>query len=218
MTNHQVRRILYVDASFNTQTKQSKICLYDKEIKKIDVLDTNIPTSSSLAECYAIVYACLYVKKYSLLNNKIHILSDNDSVTTNKKIQALCSSLNISLSWIPREINEVANDGTKKESNIDSECVNIYDFFYHFIMEIDILKQQETINTSPIQQNIETNEKLFLINAFKQIKPINQQYVSLGEIGKYLKQNHINYKSLKKLLEKYPNDFVIVNENYVQLK
>ena len=217
-TTNQVRRILYVDASFNSETKQSKICLYDKELNKLDTLTTNIPTSSSIAERYAIVYACLYAKKYNLLNNKIHILSDNYSATINPKIKDLCSRLNISLSWIPREINEIANNGTQNECNIDNEYINVCNLFYELIMEINI-ENQKTIETQVENQNINNNEKNILINAFQKIKIQDKPYIALGQIGKYLKQNHksLQYKSLKQLLEKYPNDFQIVNKNYVKL-
>jgi len=58
-----IRRIIYVDASFSNETKESKICLYDVDENKIDTLITKMPTSSSFAERYAIVYACLYAKK-----------------------------------------------------------------------------------------------------------------------------------------------------------
>jgi hypothetical protein len=33
-----IRRIIYVDASFSNETKESKICLYDVDENKIDTL------------------------------------------------------------------------------------------------------------------------------------------------------------------------------------
>lgn len=58
-----------------------------------------------------------------------------------------------------------------------------------------------------------------MINAFRHSKIENKPYVPLGQMGKYLKNNNpsFTYSSLKKVLEKYPKDFTIVNKNYVKL-
>jgi hypothetical protein len=222
--NRPIRRIIYVDASFNNETKESKICLYDVDIDKINTLSTNIPTSSSFAERYAIMYACLYAKKFNLLDKKVHILNDNYSATIHTKIKELCFNLNISLSWIPREINKIADQGTQYNCNISIEDANIYDLFYELIIDnnkIDKepLKTPKQIKVENETKNI-TNEKKILINAFQASKIENKPYIALGEIGKFLKKNNpsFTYSSLKKILEKYPKNFTIVNKNYVKLK
>lgn len=218
-----VRRIIYVDASFSSETKESKICLYDVDENKIDTLISKMPTSSSFAERYAIVYACLYAKKLDLLDKKVHILNDNFSATTHTKIKELCSILNISISWIPREINQIADNGTQNNCNVDIEDSNICDLFYELMIENDMLNQ-DSLNTKQVKVEEKTNtnksERNILINAFRHSKIENKPYVSLGQMGKYLKNNNPSfiYSSLKKILEKYPKDFTIVNKNYVKLR
>ena len=215
------RRIIFVDASFNTQMKESSICLYDVDANQIDTLITKKPTSSSFAERYAIVYACLYAKKLNLVDKKVHILNDNYSATTHTKIKDLCSILNISISWIPREINQIADNGTQNNCNVSIEDSNICDLFYELMIEND-MGNKDTLNTKQVKvdekPNINKSEKNILINAFRHSKIDNKAYVSLGQMGKYLKNNNPSfiYSSLKKVLEKYPKDFTIVNKNYVK--
>ena len=221
--NRLVRRIIYVDASFNKDTKESKICLYDVDENKMDTLTTKIPTSSSFAERYAIVYACLYVKKINILDKKVHILNDNYSATTHTKIKELCSILNISISWIPREINQIADEGTQNNCNVDIEDSNICDLFYELMIE-NGMGNKDSLNNKQVKveekTNITKSEKNILISAFRHTKIENKPYVSLGQMGKYLKNNNPSfiYSSLKKILEKYPKDVSIVNKNYVKLR
>lgn len=218
-----VRRIIYVDASFSNETKESKICLYDVDENKIDTLITKKPTSSSFAERYAIVYASLYAKKLDILDKKVHILNDNYSATTHTKIKELCSILNISISWIPREINQIADQGTQNNCNVDVEDANICDLFYELMIEKDMAKK-DLVNEKQVniieKTNSNKSEKNILINALRHSKIENKPYVALGQIGKYLKNNNpsFTYKSLKTILEKYPKDFTIVNKNYVKLQ
>ena len=217
------RRIIYVDASFCNETKESKICLYDVDENKMDTLITKMPTSSSFAERYAIVYACLYTKKLNLLDKKVHILNDNYSATTHTKIKELCSILNVSISWIPREINQIADSGTQDSCNVEVENVNICDLFYELMIEKD-MGNKDSSNTKQVNVvekiNTNKNEKNILINAFRHSKIENKPNVSLGQMGEYLKNNNpsFTYSSLKKILEKYPKDFTIVNKNYVKLR
>ncbi len=220
--NRISRRIIYVDASFSSQTKESKICLYDVDENKVDTLTTTMPTSSSFAERYAIVYGCLYSKKLNISDKKIHILNDNYGATTHTKIKELCSILNISISWIPREINTIADKGTQDSCNIQVEDVHICDLFYELMIEKNMTnKDCINIKQENIVQKINTNnsEKNILLNALRYSKIENKPYVSLGQVGKYLKKNHpsFHYISLKKILEKYPKDFSIVKNNYVKI-
>jgi len=217
------RRILYVDASFCNETQESKICLYDVDENRIDTLSTKLPTSSSFSERYAIVYGCLHAKKLNISDKKIHILCDNYSATVHTKIKELCSILNISISWIPREINQIADNGTQNNCNVSIEDSNICDLFYELMIEND-KGNKDTLNTKQVKinekSNINKSERNILINAFRHSKIENKPYVSLGQMGKYLKNNNPSfiYSSLKKILEKYPKDFTIVNKNYVKLK
>jgi len=215
------RRILYVDASFQKESGESKICLYDLDEDKINIFRTMLPSSSSFAERYAIVYGCLYAKKLkSLDDKKIHILCDNYGATIHTKIKELCSFLNISLSWIPREINTIADRGTSEDCNISDEDVIIYDLFYELIIEQGMINTTDNSKDN-IAIEIDNNktEREILIKAIKDLKTESEPYVALGIFGKYLKDNYptIAYTSLKKLLEKYPNEFEIIKNQYVQL-
>ena len=156
--NRPVRRIIYVDASFSTETKESKICLYDVDENQIDTLITKMPTSSSFAERYAIVYACLYVKKLNILDKKVHILNDNYSATVHTKIKELCSILNISISWIPREINQIADKGTQDSCNVDIEDANICDLFYELMIEND-MGNKDSLDIKQVKIEEKTNTK-----------------------------------------------------------
>jgi len=207
LKNNTVRRIIYVDASLNQETKESTISLFDPEINKLDTLKTNAPPSSSKAEIYAVLYACLYVRKQGIKDRKIHILNDNYSAVTNPKIENLCKDMNINISWIPREINVIADKGTKQESNIKISSSNILEFFYELIFGKDISIE-----------NIK--DKDILMNALKNSKDKDKPYASLGEIGKYLKSNNptYTYSSLKQEFLKYDKYFTIVDDNYIEIK
>jgi len=216
------RRILYVDASFHKENGESKICLYDLDEDKTNIFKTMLPSSSSFAERYAIVYGCLYAKRLNNLDGKrIHILCDNYGATIHTKIKELCSFLNISLSWIPREINTIADRGTSEDCNISNEDVSIYDLFYELIIEQNLInKTDDSKDKIAIKtDNNGKTEREILIKAIKDFETENEPYVALGVLGKYLKDSYptLIYTSLKKLLEKYPNEFEIVNNQYVKL-
>jgi hypothetical protein len=215
-----IRRIIYVDASFNNKTKKSKISLYDRKIDKLETLLLDRPTNISEAEQYAIVYAFLYSELNNMNGEKVHILNDNSGAVQNKKILNICKKFNITLSWIPREINEIADSGTKMDDNISIKDVNIFNLFY------DLLIKKCTFNTSDIvspnsNKNIEDIDKVknILINAIKHSKTEGTELVSISQVGKYIKSNNESYKypSLKKEIEKYPSDFIIMKANYVKL-
>jgi len=218
VANSNVRRIIYVDASYNHETKESKISLYDKEINKLDTLILTRPNNSGEAEKFSILYACLYTKKKGLDGQKIHILNDNFGATTDRKILEICKYFGVNVSWIPREINIIADNGTKLEANIKIEDSNILEVFYDLLIDesfsVDGVEKVDKID------NISTRKKNILKNAIRHTKVENKPYVSIGQVGKYLKANNptYEYSSLKKELEKYEDDFVIVDNNYVKIK
>jgi len=212
--NNTSRRILYVDASFNNETKESKISLYDQKIDRVDTLLVKNLKNSSEAEKSAILYACLYSKKLDILNKRIHILNDNYNATKDDKILFICQYFNITISWIPREINLVADNGTKLEVNIKLEDSNILELFYDIIINKCILMNEAL--------NIETSDKRrdILKNAIKYSTVENKPYASIGQVGNYIKDNNpgFEYTSLKKEIEKYENDFIIIDGDNVKLK
>jgi len=214
------RRILYVDASFNNITEESKISLYDKDIGKLDTLILSKPTNSSEAEKYGIVYACLYSQINDMNGQKVHILNDNSGAVQNNKILDICKNFNLTLSWIPREINEIADKGTKLANNIKEHDIKVLELFY------DLMINKCSFNKIPIFIKEDTDEipeidkiKNILKNAIRHSKLKDNTLVSIGEVGKYLIKNNptYTYPSLKKELEKYLNDFQIINNNFVKI-
>jgi hypothetical protein len=125
----QKRRILYVDAS--VQDDIAKISLYDIENNLTNILELKEITNSNEAEKYAIVYAILYVVKNNY--KRCHILCDNIQATQQKKILELAKQQNITLSWIPREINVIADKITKLEPTVNIKEWYILDLFYKML-------------------------------------------------------------------------------------
>jgi len=225
----KVKRIIYVDASFDKASNESKIALYDKKKKKLYTLLSRAPKSSSEAERYAILNAFLYVKYRGIEHQKIHILNDNFTVVNHTTIDIISKYLGISVSWIPREINKKADKGTKKESeiNVKEKYTNLLEFFYELIFEQNIIQEKKIIikKSETIIENIELEQNIIknkniLKNAIRHSKIENQPYVSIGEVGKYLKENNptFEYTQLKKEILKYPNEFDIIDNNNVKIK
>jgi hypothetical protein len=99
------RRILFVDAT--VQDNITKISLYDPQNNLTNILELVDIKDNNIAEQYAVLYAILYVIKNNYAN--CHILSDNLQTTKQKNIIEFCQKKKIALSWIPREINQVAD-------------------------------------------------------------------------------------------------------------
>ena len=59
----------------------------------------------------------------------IHILTDNLAASQDKKILAILKDENITISWIPREINVVADKITKLDATQKEEDFNTLNFF-----------------------------------------------------------------------------------------
>ena len=139
------RKILYVDASFNTSNNEAKISLYDKERNKLDTLLLEDISSSAEAEKYAIVYACIYTKKKNIVNRKVHILNDNHNATLDENILKVCKYFNVNVSWIPREINEIADKGSKLEVNIRESESNYLKLFYDILMKNSFVEEKKPL-------------------------------------------------------------------------
>ncbi len=215
------RKIIYVDAYFNREVGESKISLFDPEENQKNILTIIGPPSIAKAEQCAILYGCLYLKKLGLDERRAYILNDNQAAVKNSKIIDLCKKLNIGISWIPREINTIADEGTKLNDNIDSEEGNILLMFYHLIIGDDVKnKSIEIPNNNASKENkiSNINERSILKKAIESSKKENKPYVAIGQIGKYLKAHYPNYKytSLKKEFLKYDKDFIVVDNNFVK--
>lgn len=216
--NNRKRRIIYVDASFNNETKKSRIALYDKKKKKIYSMSTKSPKNITEAEKYAILNAFLYVKK-NRIEGKIQILNDNTNAVDDQYVQLVSNYMKIPVSWIPREINKKADRGTKDEFeiNVKEKYTNLLEFFYELIFNQNIIHQdtigdKEILNTKKIED--------ILVEAIMNSQVEGKSYVALGAVGKYVKKHYpaLQYTSLKTELEKYNDNFIMVDENNVKVK
>jgi len=120
------RRILYVDATVIDSI--TKISLYDTTNNLTNILELVDIKDNNIAESYAVLYAILYQIKHNYSN--CHILTDNLSTTQNKKLLEFTKSRKIGLSWIPREINIIADKITKLEPTVKIKEWYILDAFY----------------------------------------------------------------------------------------
>ncbi len=221
--NNRKRRIIYVDASFNNETKKSRIALYDKKKKKIYSMSTKSPKNITEAEKYAILNAFLYVKK-NRIEGKIQILNDNTNAVDDQYVQLVSNYMKIPVSWIPREINKKADRGTKDEFeiNVKEKYTNLLEFFYELIFKEDIIRKnqvQKNTNKDSEIQNIERKKEI-LLSSVKNSQLENESYSTIGAVGVYIKKHYpkFKYSSLKKELMKFDDIFVIVNDNNVKVK
>lgn len=125
------RRIIYVDAS--TINQESKISVYDTGNNLTHVLDLIDITNNNIAEKYAVLNAILYIVKSNIKN--AHILTDNLAASQDKYIAELLKDENISISWIPREINIIADKIAKLDATQKEKDWNILNFFYKNVMK-----------------------------------------------------------------------------------
>ena len=124
------RRILYVDATVMDDI--TKISLYDPQNNLTNILELVNIKDNNIAEQYAVVYAMIYVIKNNYAN--CHILSDNLQTTKRKDIMEFCQKKKIALSWIPREINQIADKTAKLKPTVKIKEWYILDLFYNLIV------------------------------------------------------------------------------------
>ena len=131
----KIRHIIYVDASVRDGV--SKIGLYDMKNHATHILQLNDIPNNNVAEEYAVLHALLYIIKNGLEN--CHILSDNLQATNNKNISSFCRENSVSISWIPREINKVADSICKLSPTCKEKDWNILKLFYSLVINKKIL-------------------------------------------------------------------------------
>ncbi len=88
-------------------------------------------SNNNKAEIYGVMNALLYAIKNDYKN--CHVLCDNLHATQNKKIIELCDKHLVSLSWIPREINVVADKVAKLELTVKVKEWYILKMFYELV-------------------------------------------------------------------------------------
>ena len=124
------RKIIYSDASYNE--KSTTIALYDMSnnagfITNVGNNEFNINNSYE-AEYLAAVNAIFYCKRKNY--GKCTILVDSEQLENNKKLNRFKK---IKISWIPREINKVADRLSKMKNNTSKEHRNILKFIFEIL-------------------------------------------------------------------------------------
>lgn len=122
-----VRTIIYVDAGKENKNTSFNVAFYNQKNAETGAIAlANEVKDASYAEKLAIAYAVYYIIKKNIDN--AHILCDNQGVANNKDIQEFCNSRGIGLSWIPREINEIADKATRNKVTYNAEEYNMIQF------------------------------------------------------------------------------------------
>jgi ribonuclease HI len=106
------RRVIYTDAT-KSKDNEYKIGLYDPKINLTYTLRIKDVENINEAEKYGILYALHYINEKQL-HNAI-ILSDSKSSVDNKVLNKLAAFIKCKISWVPREINLVADKIVKLE-------------------------------------------------------------------------------------------------------
>jgi len=120
------RHIIYVDAG-STNSENYRISLYDTDNHATNIMELFEIQNNTEAEKYAIFYAIFYIYKNKYAHSMI--LCDNQNAINDKVINALSKEYNINISWIPCEINSVADKTCKLESTLKMNEFHILDFF-----------------------------------------------------------------------------------------
>ena len=128
--NKVKRRVIYVDAGQN-ENKEFQIALYDPEINLTSIIKLINIDNNNIAEQYAVVNAITYIKSKEL--KRAVILSDNEGVATNPNILKICDEYNIKITWIPREINVIADKVAKLQPTKKDDTFYTIDFIYDLI-------------------------------------------------------------------------------------
>lgn len=115
------RRIIYVDAG-STNSDDFKISLYDIVSNATHIMELTAINDNNKAEKYAVYYAIKYINENNFDN--CMILCDNKSAVNDKVIISLSNHLNIKISWIPREINKIADKTCKLDSTLKDTDFN----------------------------------------------------------------------------------------------
>jgi len=123
------KRLIYVDASI--KKKRTTISLYDAKSDVKMVLQLKNVTNSTEAEKYAVLQAILYIIKHELKNS--YILSDNKRVAEDEKINEICKNNGIGITWVPREINKIADRITKLEPTLHKDSWENLHLFYKLL-------------------------------------------------------------------------------------
>ena len=154
--NKEKRRVIYVDAGHN-DNKEFQIALFDPEINLTSIIKLNGINNNNIAEKYAVVNAITYIKSKEL--TKTVILSDNEAAVRDPNILKLCEKYKIKITWIPREINIVADKVAKLQPTKKDDTFYTIDFIYDLIFPDIKYEKNAKIILEPKQQNINTKKE-----------------------------------------------------------
>ena len=146
------RRIIYVDAGQN-ENKEFQIALFDPEINLTSIVKLLNVNNNNIAEKYAVVNAITYIKSKDI--KRAVILSDNEHSVKDSKIVELCEKYKIKITWIPREINVVADKVAKLQPTKKDDTFYTIDFIYNLIFGNNDEIVKSVIN-EPKKENIKT--------------------------------------------------------------
>ena len=155
--NKVKRRVIYVDAGQN-ENKEFQIALYDPEINLTSIIKLINIDNNNIAEQYAVVNAITYIKSKEL--QKTVILCDNEGVAKNPNILKICDKYNIKITWIPREINVVADKVAKLQPTKKDDTFYTIDFIYDLIFpDIENVNEQKNTKNAPESKLQNNNTK-----------------------------------------------------------
>ena len=155
--NKEKRRIIYVDAGHN-DNKEFQIALFDPEINLTSIIKLNGINNNNIAEKYAVVNAITYIKSKEL--TKTVILSDNEAAVRDPNILKLCEKYKIKITWIPREINIVADKVAKLQPTKKDDTFYTIDFIYDLIFpDIENVNEQKNTKNAPESKLQNNNTK-----------------------------------------------------------
>jgi len=167
------RKIIYVDATGEENNTIFKISLVDVENNINHVLRIGEIKNNSEAEKFAIFYAIFYIKKHEYTH--CHILCDNQSAVDDIIIKKITKRYMIGLSWIPREINDLADTLAKSEPNLDELEWNQLKLFIELLREpvnsAEIVSKQkeeiENLKSTLSQKNQKIQNQATQINSLR---------------------------------------------------
>ncbi len=156
ISNNKKRRVIYVDASGEDNNTKFKISIFDPDKNATHTLQLVDITNNNEAEKYAIFYAIFYIKKHAYKN--CHILCDNQSAVNDVIIEKIAKKYCIGLSWIPREVNTIADKISKLKPTLEEKEWNLLELF------IDLIKLEKVTeaenNDEIVQKYKQEIEKL----------------------------------------------------------
>ncbi len=165
------RQVIYVDITGENGNEVFKLGLYDPDNNRTLVMDLKDMSNNTEAEKYGIYYAMFYIEKHGFTNTIV--LCDNQSAVNDKTIQSLAKFLKIKISWIPREINTVADKICKLEPTLKETDWNMLELFIKLYKHHDsptheaLNEEMEALKKQLEEKNTKIKNQTKAINSYK---------------------------------------------------